>query len=150
MATGDTFAGATIGVVAASPATYDTAGFDALTYIPIGGAVEIGALGSSYNRVETKVLEERGTVVTKGTKNPVDYSFPVLLNHADPGQIILLAGAEGVAVDTSHSFEITYTNGDVYQFEALVGSFDEAGGDGDVNRLVNINLFLDVRGAVRS
>ncbi len=150
MATGDTFAGLVIGVSTSAPATYDTAGFNALTYTTVGGAISPGDLGSDYNSVETKVLDERGTVVTKGTRNSSQFQMNVLLDHSDAGQIILLAGAEGAEVDTNHSFQLTYTNGDVYHFQALIGSFNEIGGDADVNRTVQVNLFVDVKGTVRS
>lgn len=150
MATGDTFAGLTVGVSTASPATYDTAGFNALTFAPVTGIVSPGNFSAKYAPVDTAVLEERATVRTKGTREAVDFSMGILLNLANAGQTMLLEGADGAEVDTNHSFEFTFSNGDVYHLQALIGSFEEPGGDGNTNRLLNVDLFFDSRGVVRS
>lgn len=150
MATGDTFSGLTVGVTTSQPATYDAAGFVALTYTSITGVISPGNFSANYTPVDTAVLEERATVRAKGTRNAVDFTLQVLLNLADAGQQILLAGADGAEVDTNHSFVFTFSNGDIYNFQALIGSFEEPGGDGNTNRLMNASLFFDSRGVIRS
>lgn len=150
MATGDTFSGLVVGISTSSPATYDAAGFGALTFTNISGVVAPGNFSAAYTPVDTAVLEERATVRAKGTRNAVDFTLQVLLDLSDAGQLLLLAGADGAAVDTNHSFIFTFSNGDVYNFQALVGSFEEPGGDGNTNRLMNASLFFDSRGVIRS
>lgn len=150
MAIGVTFSGLTVGVSTASPATYDAAGFNALTFTSIKGVVAPGNFSAKYTPVDTAVLEERATVRTKGTREAVDFSMSILLDLTDAGQLMLLAGADGAEVDTNHSFEFTHSNGDKYHLQALIGSFEEPGGDGNTNRLLNVSLFFDSRGTVRS
>lgn len=150
MATGVTHAGLTIEVSTASPATYDTAGFGALTYTEVGQVISFGDFGREYADVATKVLAERGTVHTKGTFDEGTLSMTLLDLTTDAGQILLNDGASGAQIDTNHSFQITYNNGEVFHFQALIASYRIIGGDGDTNRTAQSNLFLDTRGVVKS
>lgn len=150
MATGDTFSGMVVGVTTAQPATYDAAGFAALSPTNIGGVVSPGNFAASYTPVDTAVLAERATVRAKGTRNAVDFTMQILLDLTDAGQLILLAGADGAEVDTNHSFVFTFSNGDIYNVQALIGSFAEPGGDGNTNRLLDVSLFFDSRGVIRA
>jgi hypothetical protein len=46
----ETVAGSTLSVSVAAPATYDTAGYTALTYTPVGEITDLGSgLGRDYN-----------------------------------------------------------------------------------------------------
>jgi len=64
-----TSAGTTISVVDSNPATYDQAGFEALTYSLIGEVTDLGEFGREYSAVTHNPLGDRRTVKRKGSYN---------------------------------------------------------------------------------
>lgn len=137
-----TTAGATIGVVASQPATIDTAGFDALTYVNIGEVTDFGEFGVVYELVTHNPIGDRNTIKRKGTKNNGSTSMVIGRDRADAGQDLLQAGADGAAVDTVHSFKVTLQNGDIIYFTGQVMSFTD--NLGSVNNIVQIGCEVQI------
>lgn len=137
-----TTAGATIGVVASQPATVDVAGFAALTYTDIGEVTDFGEFGVVYELVTHNPIGNRNTYKRKGTKNNGAVSMVIGRDRGDAGQLLLQAGADGAAVDTVHSFEVTLQNGDIIYFTGQVMSFTD--NLGSVNNIVQIGCTVEI------
>ncbi|MDD2742326.1 MAG: hypothetical protein PHV02_08635 [Rhodocyclaceae bacterium] len=115
-----TGAGTTIGIVLAAPATFDAAGYAALTFIEIGEVTDIPDFGREFELITHKPLSSRGTVKKKGGFNEGSIDLKLGLNTDDAGQILLKAAALS---DADYSFKIDCPTGDVYYFRALCLSF---------------------------
>ena len=79
-------AGATLGISSAAPATYNIAGFEALTYTNVGEITTLGEWGQTYQIITSQVLSRRGDKKRKGTFNAGSLSFSVELDSGNTGQ----------------------------------------------------------------
>lgn len=112
-----TAAGATIGISAAAPATFDAAGFGALSLTNIGEVTNIGEFGKEWALVTHQPLASRGTKKGKGSYNNGQITPTMALDNSDNGQIALEAALES---DDPVYFGVTLQDGTVYYFEGLV------------------------------
>jgi hypothetical protein len=113
-----TAAGSALAISAGTPATFDAAGYAALTYTEIGQIDKIGTLGSSFAKVEFTPLKgakqkHKGSV-DYGTLQP---SFAI--DPTDAGQTLLRTAADD-ATSKLYSFLTTYATGDKRYFQARV------------------------------
>jgi hypothetical protein len=121
-----TSAGTTLGVVASTPATYDQAGFEALTFATAGEITEIPAFGSVYNLITHSPLGERRVVKRKGSVNDGTLTLNFAADADDTGQAALKSAHTS---DSEISVAITYPDGEVDYFTVLVMSYQiNAGG----------------------
>lgn len=116
----------TIGIVLAAPATFDAAGYAALTFVNIGDITDIPEFGREFELVTHKPLASRGTVKKKGGFNEGSMDLKLGLNTDDAGTILLKAASLS---DADYSFKIAHPTGDVYYFRALAMSFKVATGN---------------------
>ena len=126
-----TSTGTVMGVSAAPPATYDEAGFVALTFTDVAEVVDMGEFGAVYNKVDHAALERRNIVKRKSM---VDYgSMAVQLGRdtSDAGQLLLVSGADGANKDVVYSFKITLQDLSVQYFTSQVYSYTTNVGAGD-------------------
>lgn len=132
-----TSAGTTIGIVASAPATFNAAGYGALSFVPIGEVLDIGEYGRVYELITSKPLASRGTTKKKGGYD--EGGMPLQLNRdkSDAGQLLAVAAVDS---DAYYSFCITFQNGDKHYFQALVMSYKTAIGGTDKNTGASINL----------
>lgn len=121
-----TGAGTTIGIVLGAPATYDSTGYAALTFVTIGEVTDIPDFGREFEMVTHKPISSRGTVKKKGGFNEGAIDLKLGLNTDDAGTVLLKAAALS---DVDYSFKITHPTGDVYYFRALTLSFKVATGN---------------------
>lgn len=119
-------AGTTFGVSASLPATYDAAGFVALTYTTIAEVTDIGSLGKDYTLISHNPVGDRKTYKFKGSYNNGSISLKFAKALADAGQTLMVAAA---ASDASYSFHITlqdsrdmYFTGKTMSFMTNIGS----------------------------
>jgi hypothetical protein len=119
-------AGTTIGIVATAPATFDAAGYAALSFVSIGEVTDIPDFGREFELIAHKPIGSRGTVKKKGGFNEGTIALALGLNTDDAGTILLKAAALS---DADYSFKITHPTGDVYYFRALAMSFKIATGN---------------------
>lgn len=117
-------AGTTLGIVAGAPATYDSTGYAALTFVTIGEVTDLGEFGREYNLITHNPLATRGTQKLKGSFNEGTMSVQLGLDTDDAGQILAKAASLS---DSAYSFKATTQNGDVYYFRAMVMSFKVGG-----------------------
>lgn len=147
MANAVTFAGTTIGISAGVPATYNEAGFSALTFTNIGEITSApGSGGKKFTDVAYSTLDDRATKHLKGTSDQEEQSIGVIDDITDAGQILCEAALDS---DNQYAFEVTYNNGDVSYFQALVTGYEGAGGDSNALRQSTITIRRSFQGTVK-
>lgn len=132
-------AGASIGISAAAPATYNVAGYEALTYSTIGEVTDLGEFGREYNLITHNPIDTRATKKLKGSYNEGQISLTVALDTADAGQNLAKTAS---ASDADYSLVITMQNGAKYYFPAKVMSFKI--GVGSVDNVVSATISLEI------
>ena len=137
--TGASSIGSTLSAVAAAPATYDSTGYAALTWVPVGEIKDIPAFGKSRNSNAFTPLASGVTQKYAGITDPGKLTLSFLSNTDDAGQIVLKTG---LGSTSPVSIKIASQNGDVYYFRALVLSFKLA--IGDANGLTMATCDLDI------
>jgi hypothetical protein len=134
-----TSAGSTIAISAASPATFDAAGYGALSFSLIGEVTDLGEFGREYALVTHNPIANRGTVKRKGSFNEGSIDLKLGLDTDDAGQIIAKSASQS---DADHSVKITTQSGDVYYMQAQVMSFKV--GVGSVDSITNGSIKLEL------
>lgn len=134
-----TSAGSTLGVSASTPATFNVAGYGALTFSTVGEITDFGEFGREYNLVTHNPVGDRGTVKLKGSFNEGQMQMTLGLDTDDAGQIVLKAAVNS---DDNYSFKLTTQNGDVYYFQAQVMSFKI--GVGSVDQVTQATVMLEI------
>ncbi len=135
-----TSAGTTIGVSVALPATYNTAGFAALTFTDIGEVVDGGELGRVYEVVKHNPLATRETIKRKGSFDSGSLSLMMARVPSDAGQTILVAAVNS---DNSHSFEVTLQDGTILYFTAQIFSYLTKVGTTNQITAAQVNVEID-------
>lgn len=123
-----TTAGATFKLSAGVPATFDAAGFAALTYTLIGEVTDMGGVGKTYNIVNHNPISNRRTRKLKGSYDPGDITLQYARDFADAGQDLLYAASNS---DSPYAVEITLQDGSKMYFTALVASYKTTMGSVD-------------------
>lgn len=135
-----TTAGTVISASASLPATYDLAGFAALSYTAVGEITEIGEYGKEYNIVTHTPLATRRTQKLKGSYNEGSLALQMAYDSADSGQTILIAALDS---DASISFKITDQDGTVDYFTGKVMSYRKNIGGVDSIRSASTAIEID-------
>jgi hypothetical protein len=132
-------AGSTIGISSSAPATFNVAGYDALTYTTIGEVTDLGEFGRVYNLIKHNPLGNRGTVKLKGSYDEGQINMQLGLDTDDAGQILAKAASLS---DADYYFVVTTQNGDKYYFPSKVMSFKVNVGSVDSVTAASIMLEL--------
>jgi hypothetical protein len=129
----ETAAGTTLRCAVAAPATFDAAGYVALTFVNIGEITNAGEfVGKVYNLVTHSPLSSRGVKKGKGSFNNGQVSPDLAFDFADSGQVILAtAAASDVDATSILSFELTTQSGHIVYFQGLVMSNPMTVGEND-------------------
>lgn len=127
--TAQTAAGTKLAISVATPATFDAAGFAALTMTAIGKVEKIGSFGASFAKVEFQPLdgpkEKYKGSVDNGALQP-----SMALDSADAGQTILqTAGAD--KSQKLYSLCVTYQDGSKRYFQGRVFGMPETADGAD-------------------
>lgn len=122
-----TSAGTTVALSAGTPATYNQAGYEALTFTTIGEVTDLGELPSKvFTMVQHQPVAERGMKKKKGGFDLGNQTLQFALDADDAGQILAEAAADS---DAEYAVQISHpTLGDFYA-QALVADFKRALGD---------------------
>lgn len=134
-----TSAGTTLHVSASNPATYNVAGYEALSFTAVGEITDFGEFGREYALVTHNPVGNRGTVKKKGSFNEGTMNMSLGLDTDDAGQIILKAASLS---DNDYSFKVTTQNGDIYYFQAQVMNFKV--GVGSVDTITSATVALEL------
>ena len=139
-----TSAGSTLHVSASNPATYNVAGYEALSFTAVGEITDLGEFGREYALVTHNPVGNRGTVKKKGSFNEGTMNMSLGLDTDDAGQIILKAASLS---DNDYSFKVTTQNGDIYYFQAQVMNFKVGVGSVDTITAATVALELTTNSA---
>jgi hypothetical protein len=134
-----TSAGSTLGVSASLPATFDAAGYGALTPILVGEITDLGEFGKEYALVTHNPLADRGTVKRKGSFNNGSIQLALALDNDDTGQAALQTAVDS---DDSIALEITLQDGTIYYTTAQVMSFRIQ--VGSVDQITTASVMLEI------
>lgn len=135
-----TSAGTSISMSLDAPATYDDAGFDALTYTEIGEVTDLGEFGREYNLVTHNPLSIRRTVKRKGSYNDGAVTLQMARVKTDAGQVLLQTALDS---DESPSIKIEYQDGSIDYFSAQVMSYTSNVGSVDQITTASVTLEID-------
>lgn len=135
-----TSATSTLRISAGVPATFDAAGYAALSYTTVGEITNIGDFAREYQLITHNPIATRGTQKAKGSFNEGSIDVQLALDISDAGQTLLKAAALS---DSLYAFKITTTvNGRVYYFQGVTMSFKI--GVKDVNSLVTATAKIEL------
>lgn len=137
--TARTSAGSTFKVCASAPATFNAAGYAALTFTTVGEVTDFGEFGRRYNLVTHNPVATRSTVKKKGSYNEGAITLQLALDTDDAGQILMKAAA---ASDNDYYFEVATQNGDKYYFPGQVMSF--VVGIGNVDQITSATVMVEL------
>lgn len=128
--------GTAYAISAAEPATYDEAGFVALSYTEIVGVTNIGDFGPTFEDVTDIPLV---TGITEHRKGGADYGeFAPVASYdvSDAGQILFLSGVDGAEKDTVFSHRVTLQDGTIFYVTGQI--FAAPISVGDASSMVSI------------
>lgn len=134
-----TSAGTTLKVSASAPATFNTAGYSALSFTAVGEITDLGEFGREFALVTHNPVGTRGTQKFKGSFNEGTMNLTLGLDTDDAGQVLMKAAS---LADSAYSFEVTTQNGDTYYFQAMVMSFKV--GIGSVDSITTATCTLEL------
>ena len=128
-----TASGIKLYITASTPATYNKAGYEALTWnTEVGEVTNIGEYGKVYNLVTHTVVSDRRTFKRKGLYNSGSLALQLARAESDAGQILLKAAAGS---DSCYSFKLEFDSGVVSDeadyFQGMVMSYTTNVGSGD-------------------
>lgn len=115
-----TSAGSKLLICAALPATYDAAGFQALTFKEVAEITDLAEFGREYNQATHSPLATRRIVKRKGSFNDGSITLPMARDATDEGQALLKAASQS---DDSYSYCIQLQGGSRHYFTAQCMSF---------------------------
>lgn len=139
-----TVAGTLISISAGTPATFNVAGYTALTYTNIGSIEDGGEHGRTYNEVTFNPIDTRGTQKFKGSFNEGNKTLSIGYNSDDAGMILLKTALNS---DNDYSFKVTYPDGDIDYFQAKVMTLTKATGGVDSIRMASVELSITTNSA---
>jgi len=122
--------GGFLSVSAEAPASFDAAGYVALTFTEVGEASEIPAYGAAHSVVTFTALKDGIVNKFHGELNYGSVTVPIGYDSADAGQIILLAA---LASKDAISFRETRSDGTIRYIMGKVMSFPRGQSVGSVN-----------------
>lgn len=138
-----TSAGATIGLSAAAPATWDGTGYAALTYTTIGEVTDLGEIPDKiFELVTIQPVASRAQKKAKGGYNLGSQTIQYAIDPADAGQILANTASGN---DTTYSVKIAHPSlGTIYARALVMGGPKNYG---DVNSAAMKSLTLEYTGA---
>lgn len=135
-----TSAGSTIAIcVTTLPATYDAAGYGALTYVPVGEVSDLGTVGKVFTVTKFSPLGTRIVVKRKGSADPGTMTVKTGWSPTDAGQAALVVARDS---DTSSSFKVTSQSGTIMYFTAQTSGTPIA--FGTVDQITTQDFTLDI------
>lgn len=113
-----TSAGTTIGLSASAPATYNQAGYEALTFTTLGEVTDLGEIPARiYELVTHQTIAERGLRKAKGGYQLGAQTITYALDASDAGQTLVDTAASS---DTVYSVKIDHPTLPTIYARALV------------------------------
>ena len=122
----------TFGLVQEAPATFNEAGYDALSFTDCGEVTSLGEFGREYQTVRVMNLADGATRKFKGSYDNGTVQVDILFDSDDAGQTLLEAA--GDSATQKYSFKVTlpdgssgfYFRGYVMSLKRIIGGPDDA------------------------
>ncbi len=136
--------GTIVSASANAPATYDSAGFAALSWSACGELAELPSFGAeaalaTHTPLATGIVAKR-----RGSLNYGSVALTMALSDDDAGQTILQdAGEAGAGVDAQVSVKVVLVNGETQYFTAQVMSYKTNVGNADAITMAEVTLEID-------
>jgi len=135
-----TVAGTSVHISAGIPATFDAAGYAAVTgWAKIGEITDGGSHGKTYAEVTHSPIDTRTVQKFKGSINIGTKTLQLGIDDDDAGQTLVKTARDS---DNDYSFKVTYQDGAIDYFQAKVMSFEKAAAGVDSIRTATVNLAL--------
>lgn len=115
--------GTILKAVLGEPATYDVAGFGALSLVEIVDVVNIGAGGGTASVQSYTPLKTGKEVRVAGAIQYQDRAINMGTHLTNAGHVILSSGFDGVNQGKMHSFGIFYPDGTVYYTTGTISGY---------------------------
>jgi hypothetical protein len=112
--------GTCVSVSASLPATFDAAGYAALTYTQVGELEAIGEINVRHAAVTFQNMCSGKTSTLKGAEEPVAITIDVALDRDDAGQTIMATARKSLT--SKVSVKVAEANGDIVYFHGFVMS----------------------------
>jgi len=139
--------GTTLDVSAALPASFNAAGYNALTFVTVGNIIDMGEIGKAYNAIAHQVVGKRYPEKLKGNYDIGNLTITLGKVIADAGQVIIAAG---LAADTSYSFKITLPSGNTGQITGKVLKAARGGIAADGVETLVVDIAIDPESLVEA
>jgi len=134
-----TSAGTTLAISAAAPATYDAAGYAALTFTSIGEVSDLGDIPARiYEIVPWRNISNRGESKAKGGYSLGSQTTTVGIDPSDAGQTLVDAA---ILSDNAYSIKIAHPKLGTFYARALVNGGSRS--YGDVNSIATRQIMLE-------
>ena len=137
-----TSTGTILSVVAGDPATFNAAGYAALTFVVVGEVIDLPEYGPNVQVVESNPLATGITEKFKGFINFGSQSMGLEFDAEDAGQLVLAAGVEGAGKNQQHSVKIEYQDGSIDYYSARIFSYTKA--PGSANSMVGSTVQVEI------
>ena len=134
-----TSATTTLQISAGVPATFNQAGYAALSFTTVGEITNFGEFGREFTLVTHNPVATRGTQKLKGAFNEGTMNLTLGLDTDDAGQVLMKAAALS---DSLYAFKITVAGGDVYYYQGLTMMFKV--GLNDVNSVQSATATIKI------
>lgn len=135
-----TSAGSKLSISAVLPATFDAAGYGALTFAEVGEVTDLGEFGREYALVTHNPIGTRKTLKRKGSYNEGALALQMARVPGDAGHIILIAARDD---DASYAFSVELQDGTLMYFTAQTMSYKTGVGSVDTITGATANLEID-------
>lgn len=138
-----TIAGATLKISASLPATYNAAGFEALSFTTIAEVTDFGSVGKVYDMVEHRPVNDRKKYKLKGGYDNGSMQLKLARMTAvttDAGQVILQAASNS---DADYSFAIFFQDGSNFYMTAKAMDFQTD--MGSINSILGLSVKLELQ-----
>lgn len=131
-------AGSLFKISAGVPATFNQAGYEALTFTTVGEVRDLpNGFGASWNVANHGPAALRGTQKKKTSRNPGAFTLMVALDTDDAGQILCKAARDSATA--LYAVCITTPNGDDYYCQVLVTNFAVSLGNQSADQTATIS-----------
>ncbi|WP_430233957.1 hypothetical protein [Nitrosomonas communis] len=121
-------AGSTLHISAATPGSFNQAGYVALSYTKVGQIESIGDFGNEREINKFIPLDTGIAMKVVGSSDAGAPDIVVALDTDDAGQIMMKAASKS---DNAYSFKVTSKQGDIYYFQGYVKKWKVQIGDGN-------------------
>jgi len=136
--------GTAVSVSTTAPATYNEAGFEALTWSLVGELAELPSFGAeaalaTHTPLKTGIVAKR-----RGSLNYGSVALTMAVSDTDTGQTVLQDAAEAAAgTDAQVSVKVVLVNGETQYFTAQVMSYKVNVGNADAITMAEVTLEID-------